>query len=414
MIRRDDLPPARLQDAGADRPELDAAEAQAGFRHRHHTRRREGREEPAGDQVVHRQPRAGPPFRRRAGRMDRGMVRRLDRAAARFQRGLGEQPLGELAVRGCRQPAEEIPEVERRWVHGVVRARIADLPPHVEVLRGGHRPRRGQALPGRLGEQSGRVEGRGWRLAALRPLDVRDEGGVLQAREGDHGLRAPEVPERAADRLRIERRIASDQGDVPKGSRHEALAVPLSVRDEPQGRRLHASRRQHLPAGAALEREESREHGAPREVDSLAGRRGFGERPIRVRQVVERAAHLARRHGAESRATGGQARASGPEGLQGLDPDELPLPIVVRREDDLVGRLGEAAERVVEGRGRLAPHRLDVDQRLRIDRAPVPIRIRIVDLDDVAAEREHDDVGVGGRERKLAEAVCPDLLSFPF
>ena len=68
----------------------------------------------------------------------------------------------------------------------------------------------------------------------------------------------------------------------------------------------------------------------------------------------------------------------------------------------------------MEGGGRLAPHRLRVDERFRIDRAPVPVRVRIVDLHDVAAEREHDDLGVPAGERKLTEAVCPDLLSRPF
>src|SRR6266568_1485795 len=53
-----------------------------------------------------------------------------------------------------------------------------------------------------MASEIGRVEERGRRLAALRPLDVRDEGGVLEAGEGDHRLRAPEVPERAADGLR--------------------------------------------------------------------------------------------------------------------------------------------------------------------------------------------------------------------
>ncbi len=133
-----------------------------------------------------------------------------------------------------------------------------------------------------------------------------------------------------------------------------------------------------------------------------------------ARSIRCRAAAAARGHGAESRATRRQARPGGPEGLQRLDPDELAFPVVVRREDDLVDRLGEAAERVVEGGGRLASHRLRVDERFRIDRAPVPVRVRVVDLDDVTAEREHDDVGVGRRERKLTEAVCPDLLSRPF
>ena len=68
----------------------------------------------------------------------------------------------------------------------------------------------------------------------------------------------------------------------------------------------------------------------------------------------------------------------------------------------------------MERDGRLAADRFRIDERLEIRVPPIPVRVRVVDFDDVSAEREHDGVPVGGREREVTEAVCPDLLSHPF
>ena len=80
------------------------------------------------------------------------------------------------------------------------------------------------------------------------------------------------------------------------------------------------------------------------------------------------------------------------KGLEGLDADQLPLSVVVRREDDLVDRVRETAERVMQRGGRLLPDGLEVDQGIEIGSDPILGRLRIVDLDDVTSEMEHDDV----------------------
>src|SRR5437773_11739362 len=101
-------------------------------------------------------------------------------------------------------------------------------------------------------------------------------------------------------------------------------------------------------------------------------------------------------HGCRQRAEPGppwrEIRMLTRKGLEGLDADQLPLSVVVRREDDLVDRVRETAERVMQRGGRLLPDGLEVDQGIEIGSDPILGRLRIVDLDDVTSEREHDDV----------------------
>src|SRR5207244_12859053 len=113
-------------------------------------------------------------------------------------------------------------------------------------------------------------------------------------------------------------------------------------------------------------------------------------------------------------AAGGEGRLATGEILERLDVDQLPLTIVVRGEDVLVDRVGEAAQRVMERYGRLFSDGLEVDQVVEVHQGPIAGGLRIIELDDVAPEREHDDVVAMDREREVAGAVCPDLLSRPF
>jgi len=145
---------------------------------------------------------------------------------------------------------------------------------------------------------------------------------------------------------------------------------------------------------------------------SRCGRRG--ERPVRLHQILEGAAYLGRRHGAEAGAPRRNVRLLASQRLEGLHADELALPIVVRCEDDLVRRFCESAERFMEGFRRLPSNRFDIDESVETRELPVPQFIRVVDLDDVTSKREHDRVISVTREREVAEAVCPDLLSHPF
>src|SRR5439155_8503774 len=151
-------------------------------------------------------------------------------------------------------------------------------------------------------------------------------------------------------------------------------------------------RGEQLPAGTAFEREESCEHRTPGEVDSLPRRGRLREGPVRLDQGLERATDLAGRHRAEAGAAGWEVRLPAAEGLERLDADQFPLPIVVRGEDDFLDRVGEAAQRVVEGHGRLFPDGLEVDQVVEVRPGPIPRGLRIIELDDVSAERKHDDV----------------------
>src|SRR5213594_2192861 len=199
-----------------------------------------------------------------------------------------------------------------------------------------------------------------------------------------------------------------------QGPWHEVLPVPFPIRRETQRRGLDATRGEHLPVGSAFDREESREDGAPREVDPLPGRRGIRQGPIRLDEILEGAMDLGCRHRAEAGPPCREIRILTAKGLEGLDADQLPLSVVVRREDDLVDRVRETAERVMQRGGRLLPDGLQVDQGIEIGSDPILGRLRIVDLDDVTSEREHDDVVPAGREREVAGDVCPDLLSHPF
>src|SRR5207244_12367830 len=67
--------------------------------------------------------------------------------------------------------------------------------------------------PGGLRKERGRVERSGWGLAVIAPLDLLDDGGVPKTRQGDERPRPAFVPERPADRGRLERRVARNQQD---------------------------------------------------------------------------------------------------------------------------------------------------------------------------------------------------------
>src|SRR5213594_3398897 len=121
-----------------------------------------------------------------------------------------------------------------------------------------------------------------------------------------------------------------------QGPWHEVLPVPFPIRRETQRRRLDATRGEHLPVGAAFDREEAREDGAPREVDPLPGRGGLRQGPIRLDETLERATDLGGRHRAESGPSRGEIGMLMAEGLERLDADQLALSVEVRCQDDFV------------------------------------------------------------------------------
>ena len=282
------------------------------------------------------------------------MVRRLDRAAARLKRRCRRQPLHVGPKGRLPQPLEDLPDIEGSRIHGVVGPGVADFPVHVQALGRHHGARCGQSLPRGLREEPGRIEGRRRRLPSFVTLHARDDRGVRKARQGDRGVCAANVPERTGHRGALERRITQRRGHVPEWPRDEVFPFSLPLRDEPEGRGLDSAGGEELSIRAAFERQETREHGAPCEIDPLAGRRGLSQRPIRLHEMFERPPDFARRHRTESRPARGHVRALGPNRLEGFDPDEFAFPIVVRGEHDLIDALREPTQRVVERDGRLA------------------------------------------------------------
>ena len=117
-------------------------------------------------------------------------------------------------------------------------------------------------------------------------------GLAAEAREGDDGLGRPRIPERAAHRRRLERRLTADQVDVPERSGDEILPLPLSFRDEPEGGCLNPAGREDLMVRCAFDREEASENGSPSEINPLARGGSLGEGPVGFCQRLERMPHL--------------------------------------------------------------------------------------------------------------------------
>src|SRR5205807_2094148 len=92
--------------------------------------------------------------------------------------------------------------------------------------------------------------------------------------------------------------------------------------------------------------------------------------------------------GTKSSPLRGQLRPPAPKGIQRLHADEFPFPIIVRREDYFVRRVGKEPQDVVQRRGRFVSDRFQVDQIVQVGRFPILDVRRIVDLHDMPAERE--------------------------
>ena len=209
-----------------------------------------------------------------------------------------------------------------------------------------------------------------------------------QSRERHDGLGPFPIPERTADRGGLEGRRPGHEDDVPKGTRHEILPLPLAVRDDPQRGSLHSTGGEDLAIRGTFDRQESSEDRAPGEVDALPRGGGLRKGPIWFGEVLEGSANLGWRHRAESGPLRGQFRPPAPKGLQCLHADEFPFPIVVRREDHFVRRVGKEPQHVMQRRGRLVADRFQVDQIIQVSRFPILDVRRVVDLHDMPAERE--------------------------
>ena len=151
------------------------------------------------------------------------------------------------------------------------------------------------------------------------------------------------------------------------------------------------------------QRDEPRQDRSPGQVDDLPGLGGVRELLVGVGEVVERVLDLPLGEGAELRPA--DYVHVGSRLADGLHADQLSLPVVVGRDDDLVGLGREVLDRVEDG---LHPDGLNlrcVHQIHRGRAAPVVVLLGIVQLDDVSPEA-HDVVvvapGLEGYHRHTA------------
>ena len=288
--------------------------------------------------------------------IDRRVVGSLD-LAARGLHGTGEHLFAhgrQRRVDLC-QVAHHGAQIERRRVHGIVDTRVADETGHVEGLGDSHRTRRRDAL-GRGGSlQRGRRKRRG-RLLLTRALGHRGNG---------RRLGAVDVTIRRLGSILVgeARRLVRDLKTIVLGSAlrgahaanlpivlgHKRHALALALDHQGERRRLHAAGGTHVAKAAKLgERQVTREHRAPNEVDVLAALTGIGQVLVERDEIIEgvRDLGLGKRRvlGAGNR----QVRRNLAHLVEGVRADQLALAIEVRGDDDTVGLLSQILERTNE------------------------------------------------------------------
>src|SRR5439155_16624134 len=139
------------------------------------------------------------------------------------------------------------------------------------------------------------------------------------------------------------------------------------------------------------------------------GLRGRRERIVDVHEVRERGFDVPLCERGETGPTNPDLRSSLSDEREGLDPNQLALPVEVRCDHDLVRLSGEG----LQG-GPDLPRGHDLlwfgpDELLEIHAGPVVQGIRIIEVDDVAAEADHLDAvfALGELENGRALHVRP-------
>ena len=246
-------------------------------------------------------------------------------------------------------------QIERRGVHGVVDTRVADETGHVEGLGDAHGTRRRDAL-GRGGSlQRGRRKRRGRLLLA---------GALGHCGDGCRRSAVNMAVRRLSSILVGKaRRLVRDLKAIVLGSAlrgahaanlpivlgHKRHALALALDHQGKRRRLHAAGRAHVTKAAKLgERQVTREHRTPDEVDVLTALAGVGQVLVERDKVIEglRDLGLGKRRvlGAGDR----QVRRNLAHLVEGVRTDQLALAIEVRGDDDTVGLLSQVLERANE------------------------------------------------------------------
>ncbi len=383
-------------------------------------RRREGGEEAPHHELV------DPPLRALEGvrvdrlrGIDRRMVGGLLLAPGRGELAL-EQRRGGIEVRDPHQRRDELAGVQRARIHRVVRPRVGDEAVHVQVLGDLHRAGGSDAQPaGSVGGEGGRVVGRRWASRVALGVDLLDDAGRLGACE--RGVCLGLLPELVGGVMRLECAIGMlETGQkLPVGLGDVGATLELALYDQRQGGALNPADGEEVRAEAPRgQRDGAGQRGAPDQVDVLTGRAGIGEVVGEVVEVVEGALDLGlgqcRVPGAVDRGPRGQRIGSlGPVALavddrgvrlddllERLEPDQLPLPVIVRGDHDLAGLLGQLADRldhVLVG-GLLG--QLRVDQLVQVGLLPVRVAI---------GERRVHDVSLQAHRHLLLIAVRPGV-----
>ena len=194
--------------------------------------------------------------------------------------------------------------------------------------------------------------------------------------------------------------------DGPVRLRGEPLDLPLSVDDEGEGGRLHAADGEEVLADLVRShRDEAGEDRAPREVDDLAGLRGLREGKVHFREIPERVLDLPLRERRVPGPPGADARVDVLHDRERLDPDQLPLSVEVRGDDDLVLSGGDLAERLLHVRRGDDLHGLRPHEALQVDLLPGVQLLGVVEVLDVPPESDDRDVLASGGEREHRDLV---------
>ena len=246
-------------------------------------------------------------------------------------------------------------QIERRGIHGVVDTRVADEARHVERLGDAHGTRRRDALGCGGSLQRGGRKRRG-RLLLARALGHRGDGCRRDAVNMAVRRLSSILVGKACRLVRNLKAVilgsalrSTHAANLPIVLGHKRHALALALDHQGKRRRLHAAGRAHVTKAAKLgERQVTREHRTPNEVDVLAALAGVGQILVERDEIIEglRDLGLGKRRvlGAGDR----QVRRNLAHLVEGVRTDQLALAIEVRGDDDTVGLLSQVLERANE------------------------------------------------------------------
>src|SRR5207247_1522828 len=159
--------------------------------------------------------------------------------------------------------------------------------------------------------------------------------------------------------------------------------------------------------------QEPGEHGAPREIDGLPRFGGPRERIVDVHEVREGPLDVPLRERGEACTSDPDLRACLLDDLERLDADQLAFAVEVRRDDDLVDVRRELAEGGADLSFGDDLLRLRPDEFLEVDPRPIVEGLRIVEVDDVAAQPDDTHAVLALHELEDGRPVAMGALRLP-